>query len=330
MNIGFIGLGGIAGNYLNSLDRIDGTRVSAVCDINPDRANAAKERFNANAYADHRRMLDNEELDALFVCIPPFAHTDQEILAAEKGVHLFIAKPVGISFEHSLRVLEAVQKAGVITNVGYMWRHSDLTDKAAEIIGERKVGLAAGTTLVGTPGTPWWRVYEESGGQIVEQATHIYDAARYFCGEALRVHAWGVSDQNPAIDFEDSAVVNILFDNPDGGRTCANIVNSSISPGGGGYTLRLIGAGFHLNLDYGANHMSGHADGEAIQFSAKESGYYIQVERFVRAVRDGETYLIRSDYEDGLKSLALTLAANESLRTGEIAEVLNVVPQGGA
>ena len=136
--------------------------------------------------------------------------------------------------------------------------------------------------------------------------------------------------RTPAIDFEDSAVVNILFDDLEGGNTCASIINTSISPGGGGYTLRLIGTGFHLNLDYGANHMSGHADGEAIQFSANESGYYIQVERFVRAVRDGEEYLIRSDYEDGLKSLALTLAANESLRTGEVAEVLNVNPQGGA
>ena len=324
MNIGFIGLGGIAGNYLNSLDRIDGTRVSAVCDINPDRADAAKKRFNANAYADHRRMLDNEALDALFVCIPPFAHTDQEIIAAEKGVHLFIAKPVGLSFDNSLRVLEAVKKAGVITNVGYMWRHSDLTDKAEEIIRGRKIALAVGTTHVGTPGTAWWRVYDQSGGQIVEQATHVYDAARYFCGDAARVHAWGGSELNPAIDFEDSATVNILFQN----GSCGNISNTSISAGGGGYTLRLIGGGFNLDLNYGANHMSGHADGEAIQFGAQESGYYIQVERFVRAVRDGETDLIRSDYEDGLKSLALTLAANESLRTGEIAEVPNAAPQG--
>ena len=317
MNIGFIGLGGIAGNYLNSLDRIDGANVTAVCDINPERAESAKNRFNANAYSDHRAMLESETLDALFVCIPPAAHTDQEILAAQKGIHLFIAKPVGLDLENSIKALRAVQQAGIVSNVGYMWRHSDLTDKAAEIIQERPIALAIGTTHVGTPGTAWWRVFEQSGGQIVEQATHVYDAARYFCGEAERVQGWGTDHLNPSIDFEDSATVNILFEN----GVCGNITSTSIAHRTGLYSLQLIGDGFHLNLNYGGNHMSGNADGNAVDFRAQESGYYIQVERFVRAVRDGETDLIRSDFEDGLKSLALTLAANDALRSGNIEEV---------
>lgn len=310
--VGFIGVGGIAGSYLNSLSKLEDTQVTAVCDVNRERAESVAKPRNGSVYLDWHAMLEDESLDALFICIPPSAHTDQEAEAARRGIPTFVAKPVGLCLDTAKKTLEVIRRHGVLTSVGYMWRHSDLTDRALELIGEREIGMVIGNTHVNTPGTAWWRVYSESGGQIVEQSTHIFDLARYFCGEVVEVHAWGGSRLNPAIDFEDVTTANLRFD--DG--VVGNITSTSLVRTGR-YTLELIGADLHLIIEYAANRLTGHVGGDRVDFAGSESGYGIQVERFIRAIRESRPELIRSDYADGVRSLALTLAANESLQTGE-------------
>lgn len=319
MNAGFIGVGGIAGSYLNSLVKMGDARIRAVCDTNRDRAETVAKQHGAKAYLDPTAMLEEESLDALFICIPPFAHTNQEILAIQRGIPIFVAKPVTLCIETARSVLRELEQHPVITSVGYMWRHSDLTDHARELLDGKEIGMVLGNVHVNTPGTAWWRVYSESGGQIVEQSTHIYDLARYFCGEVDQVMGWGGSKLNPLLDFEDVTTVNLRFE----GGCVGNMTSTSLVRTGR-YTLELIGADFHLILEYARNRMSGHVGDKPIDFTASESGYYIQVERFVRAVRENQPELIRSDYLDGVKTLAVTLAANESLQMEEIVRVPKV------
>jgi predicted dehydrogenase len=312
LKVGFIGVGGIAGSYLNSLAKLEDVRVTAVCDVNRERAEAIAKPHNASVYLDFHAMLEDESLDALFICIPPSAHTDQEAEAARRGIPMFVAKPVGLCLDTATKALEVIRRNGVLTSVGYMWRHSDLTDKAQELLSNREIGMVIGNVHVNTPETAWWRIYSESGGQIVEQSTHLYDLARYFCGEVEEVQAWGGSRLNRAIDFEDVTTANLRFAN----GVVGNITSTSLVRTGR-YTLELIGNDVHLILEYAANRMTGNVGDERIEFHARESGYYIQVERFVRALREGKPELIRSDFADGVRSLALTLAVNESLQTGE-------------
>ena len=68
-------------------------KVVAMCDLVEQRAQEAAKEWNAQVFTDYRAMLNELELDAVYVCIPPFAHEDQEILAAEKGMALFVEKP---------------------------------------------------------------------------------------------------------------------------------------------------------------------------------------------------------------------------------------------
>jgi len=320
LKVGFIGVGGIAGSYLTSLAKLEDVRVTAVCDVNRERAESVAKSHGASVYLDHHAMLEDEALDALFVCIPPFAHTDQEAEAARRRIPLFVAKPVGLCLETARQTLEVIRRYGVLTSVGYMWRHADLTDKARELLGNREIGMVIGNVHVNTPGTSWWRVYSESGGQIVEQSTHLFDLARYFCGEVAEVQAWGGSRLNPLIDFEDVTTVNLRFVN----GVVGNITSTSLVRTGR-YTLELIAHDAHLILEYAANRLSGHLGEERIEYRGNESGYFIQVERFIRAIRESRPELIRSDYADGVRSLALTLAANESLQTGELISVPQVV-----
>jgi predicted dehydrogenase len=317
VRIGFIGVGGIAGNYLRSLDRL-GAQVTAVCDVDDSRAQSAAELRGARVYHHHEEMLDKEPLDALFVCVPPFAHSNQEILAAQRGIALFVAKPVALTLEKAREVEKAVAAAGVVNQVGYMWRYADITEEAKCIIGSREVGLVLGHVLTSLPGTAWWRVFARSGGQIVEQSTHVFDLARYFGGEVQQVFAWGRRKlippaDAPTLDFEDVTTVNLDFVNGAVGN-----VSSTSAIRGGRYSVEVIGRNLHLNLNYVSDTLTGTVDGESVDMKAEKSGYFEQVESFLQAVRQKDQSLVKSSYADAARTLAVTLAANASLQSGRV------------
>src|SRR5437016_3255 len=122
VKIGFVGTGGIANSHLGRLAEIEAAQIVALCDVAEERVQEASRRWGGKTYTDYRQMLETETLDALYVCIPPFAHENAEILAAQKGIHLFVEKPVVLDLELGVRIKEVVEKAGIITSVGYGMR----------------------------------------------------------------------------------------------------------------------------------------------------------------------------------------------------------------
>lgn len=87
--VGLIGAGGIARYHLRHLKQMDDVAVTAVTDVDAARAEEIASQTGARVFPDHRALLDSGTVDAVFVCVPPFAHTDQELLAAERGIHFF-------------------------------------------------------------------------------------------------------------------------------------------------------------------------------------------------------------------------------------------------
>lgn len=120
-------------------------------------------------------MLENEEMDALYVCIPPFAHEEQEIIAAEKGIALFVEKPVSVIMEKAREVDAAIRKNNVVSCVGFQGRYLDIITQTKDLLKDRPVGMAMGYWMGGMPQVPWWRRKEMSGGQAVEQTIHVTD-----------------------------------------------------------------------------------------------------------------------------------------------------------
>ena len=80
MRIGFVGTGGIANYHLEHLVKIKEAEIVALCDVAEERAKGAAKKYGGTAYSDYKKMLDKEKLDALYICVPPFAHQSQELL----------------------------------------------------------------------------------------------------------------------------------------------------------------------------------------------------------------------------------------------------------
>jgi myo-inositol 2-dehydrogenase/D-chiro-inositol 1-dehydrogenase len=85
---GFIGAGGNARGHMTRLSAVDEARIVAICDVSEDAAQSAADEFGGSVYTDHHDMLDEVEMDALYISVPPFAHTDAELLPRKRPASL--------------------------------------------------------------------------------------------------------------------------------------------------------------------------------------------------------------------------------------------------
>ncbi|MBM3240454.1 Gfo/Idh/MocA family oxidoreductase [Candidatus Poribacteria bacterium] len=317
MKIAFIGAGGIAGNYRGSLKRLQ-RPITAICDINAERAAQVAGAENATAYIHHGEMLEKEKPEVVFICIPPGAHTTQVADAARTGAAVFVAKPIALDIDTANRTLDAIDKAGVLNQVGYMARYSDITAKAKEIIGEKELSMGFGRFLCRMgAGHPWWGKFAISGGQMLEQSTHVFDLLRYFLGDVTEVQAFGIKDVSKSIaDFEECTVCNLHFAN----GAVGNVTSTCVAGAPEGFAAELVGDNLYLKLILDLK-LRGSVEGKQIDYDGVESGYFRQVEQFMQAVETNNQSLIRSSYADAVKTLAVTLAANCSLETGKVEKV---------
>lgn len=315
VRIGFVGVGGIAQAHLDALSKIEGVQLVAFCDLDASRAEAAAARFGGRAYTDYEALLREQSLDALYVCVPPHAHEGAEERAAEKGIHLFVEKPVARTLERARQVEAAIHKAGVLSAVGYHFRYYAATERARERLQGLPVALTIGYWHGGMPGVAWWRQHALSGGQLVEQTTHIVDLARYLVGEIQEVHAYfaqGVAPLPfPDGDVSEAGVVAMRFAN----GAVGVITNTCMLNAPGEVALkiytpdRILEVGWGKLIETEANRRE--------EFSARDNPYLSEDRAFIEAIRTGNGSLIRSPYADAVRTLAVTLAADESARIGK-------------
>ena len=79
------------------------TRLVAFCDLQRERAVEQAAKYPAAVYTDYREMLDKETLNAVYRLTPSNTRGDQEIMAAERGLHLFVEKPLNFDLEQTLQ-----------------------------------------------------------------------------------------------------------------------------------------------------------------------------------------------------------------------------------
>jgi myo-inositol 2-dehydrogenase / D-chiro-inositol 1-dehydrogenase len=187
--IACVGSGFIAGRHLAALSGFDDVEIVAVADAVPERAVAIAARYGARPHGDALDLLGSEELDAVWFCVPPFAHGALEEAAVARRLPFFVEKPLAADLATAERVAGKVARAGLLTAVGYHWRQLSSVRRAAELLRDRPPHLVTGLWLDKTPAPPWWSSRAASGGQVLEQTTHIFDLARLLVGEVDGVTA---------------------------------------------------------------------------------------------------------------------------------------------
>ncbi len=322
VRVGFVGAGGIAGAHMNSLEKVANAQIVAFSDLDEGRAQRAAARFGANAYTDYREMFAREELQAVYVCVPPMAHSDAEILAAQQGIHLFIEKPVAINIAKAQEIQAAVETAGIFASVGYHWRSYDVTAQVKQELASHTVGMVMGYWIGGLPGVPWWRRMDGSGGQMVEQTTHIVDLARYYCGEIRSVYATyalRTLQDVENLDVPDVGTMVVEFESGVIGHIANGcLLNQGYTVGLNILTRDLVIEQRHGTVKFLRRH-------ETTEVRTQVNATVVEDQTFIDAVESGDGSAIRSPYADAVRTLAVSLAGNLSAQRRERVEVAEIL-----
>jgi myo-inositol 2-dehydrogenase/D-chiro-inositol 1-dehydrogenase len=309
--VGIIGAGWIVKVHLRVLSGFDDVKVVGIASRNPDSAGPLAEAAGARVYPDYRSMLDAAELDAVFVCLPPYAACEPVLAVVDRGIALFAEKPLGLDEEGPARIAKSIHDKGVVSCVGYQWRYLEVVDRARELLESRPPQLVVGSWLGETPGAKWWIRKDQSGGQILEQATHIFDLARYLAGEMEPTAAAGRRVPRPAYpesDILDVTETAVRF----ASGAIGSFSTTSLLAGPHRVGLDIVSDGLGLTLEILEPRLVVQLGKETTTIappSQFETPYRLQNRSFIDAVQ-GKPNRIRSPYDDALLTHHVTLAAS--------------------
>jgi len=337
LRLGIIGCGGICAAHLKGLAAMSDLEIVGMADPQKPHMDARVAELKAinpdaspQTFADGVEMIAATGPDVVYIMIPPYAHGPMERACIERKIPFFTEKPMALDMGFVREIAAEVEKAGLLTCVGYMNRYRKGVQKARELFKKDPAALAFGDWIGGSPnpkptdtgGGSWWTVMSKSGGQAVEQCTHTFDLVRFICGEAVEVFAHAATGFNVGLynyDVHDASLVNIKLKN--GG--IANLVSACMAnAGGGGVTLNIFGhdtTAMFSGWEHNVKILQVGKEPEEIK--GEGDIFVIEDTAFLNAVRKRDGSGIQCQYSDGLKSLELGLAANQSMATGKPVEI---------
>lgn len=335
VRVAFVGAGRMATAHVASLAALPQAEVVAMADVDPDAVdrvpeNAAEEMARREltgqaptpvGYTDYAAMLRKEKPDAVYVVVPPAVRGEIELDLVRRGLPLLVEKPLALQLPIAGRILREIKEREVIAGSGYLYRYASWARRAKELIGDRPVGQATGNRFARyrPDAIRWYNRMSTGGGQLTETATHQVDLLLHLAGGVRTVFAtggsrrageWGEDDiydvQSVVFLFESGAV---------GGFTC-----NLLSPHRHSWEVRVDCEGF--SLEFGASEVLRVVDDEGESEEPMEGDPLLEESRgFVDAVAQGRPELVLSSYESGVRTLAVTLAADRSERTGRPVDV---------
>jgi UDP-N-acetyl-2-amino-2-deoxyglucuronate dehydrogenase len=344
IKFGLLGCGRIAKRHADLLGggHIAGAKLVAVCDDQPERADAIAARFGVPAFYNIDEFLGQEGLDAVSVLTPSGMHPAHAIATAKAGKHVIVEKPMALRLQDADTMIRACDAAAVKLFVVKQNRFNVPVVKAREALEAGRFGRL----VLGTVRVRWcrdqayydhdkWRgTWAYDGGVLANQASHHVDMLEWFFGDVVSVHARGATAL-VNIETEDTAVATLRFKN---GALGIIEATTAVRPKDLEGSLSILGekgtveiAGFAVNKIRHwqfAEELSSDAD-VMEKFSVNPPnvygfGHQAYYEHVVKCLNDQSPALV--DGLQGRKSLELISALYESIETGKEVS-LNFVPQ---
>jgi predicted dehydrogenase len=312
--VAIIGYGGMADRHLDAFGAIGGIEVVGVSGRDEAKARAFGDKRGIPSFAELDQMLDEAKPDAVFICLPPGAHGAVEDALIARGIPFFIEKPLATDYAQASDIARKVQRAGLVTSVGYHWNYLDSMERAREFLGERKPVWIEGQWLTTRPPPQWWSKKNESGGQLVEQVTHLFDAARKLAGEAKQVTGLTADVERAHVEGTDVPEVSsalVQFENGAIGTFHGTVV----MPKSHRVAIDVI-CDDGTKLEITPDKLVVIEGDRRTEYKSEGNPTEREDRAFLEAVRTGDTSGIKSTYADALRSHRLATRAQESADRG--------------
>jgi predicted dehydrogenase len=328
LGVGIIGTGWVSGEYIRAFSINPHTEVISLCSRSKERAATKAAEYNlknCTCVTDPEDMVKLQGLDIVCINTPNFLHAEQAILAAEHKKHIVIEKPIATHWQDMKRMKEAVDKAGVITIVGFVLRWNKLFITVKKMIEDGVLGKVFYVEVDYLHAiTPEylcypWSIKKETGGSILQVGgCHAVDGLRWFVGdEATQVVALSMGYRP---DFEQDTTITFVarFKNGAMGKVCCSydVACPYI------YNLEIFGDRGTLRNDklWAVQSFPGQDEWITIPTTTPDSGdvthhpFPDEVDHFVDCILQNKKTIV--DLDDAIKTFEIIEAADRSAENG--------------
>ncbi len=326
LRIGIVGAGWIATDHRVVLEKL-GHEIVAVCDLDRERADALT-GGRARVYGDWRALLDTEELDAVWIATPPLHHAAPAIAAFERGLSVYLEKPVARTLEDARAIVEAWERTGTVCAVGYQWHATEALETLRHELEGQELAVLLGLSVGPTTPRPWFLERTGGGGNVLERGSHQLDLTRAVAGEVVSVQTTAspvvlAQGEGERGDIEDAATLVLRFAS---GAIGTIVVAWTRAGQPRRYSLDVVASEATLQLELDPwFKLSGRVRDREVERGMGVHPFERSVVRFLEAARTGDQSLVFCTPRDALGTLATALACERSLlengRVVELAEI---------
>lgn len=200
VKVGVVGLGAIAHvAELPALSEIPGVRLVAAYSRTEETRRKAASKYNIEKLCATFDEFMKVDMDCAFVLTPKPNHTEYVMPLLEAGRHVFLEKPLALTLDEGRAMAAKAEERKCLLMVAFNRRYAPVYRKAKEAFADRRLDICV--CGKGRNGSEY--------RATLENAIHMVDLMRYFCGEAVEVQAFS---QYSNIDYEDGCTAHIRFD----------------------------------------------------------------------------------------------------------------------
>ncbi|MGI8922513.1 MAG: Gfo/Idh/MocA family protein [Fimbriimonadales bacterium] len=195
-----VGCGFMGRMHANVYSTLDNARLTAVADHRPEILDRFAEDFGASKYASLENLLQNEEVDAIDVCLPTHLHNVATTMAARAGKHVFCEKPMALTLDEADEMIAECESTGVRLMIGHCIRFWPEYAHLKKITCENRLGKLLSINLTRYGEFPFWSSDNwladegKSGGGALDMHIHDTDFALYLLGEPKEMVSFGSVD----------------------------------------------------------------------------------------------------------------------------------------
>lgn len=229
IRVGLIGAGKMGISHYAILGAHPRVQVTAVADSTTYVTSALRKHIGVETYRDYRRMIDAGALDCVLVATPTATHFEAASYALDRGLHVFVEKPLCLEPAQSKQLAELARARSRANQVGYHNRFIGTFRETRRLVREGALGEVyhvAGTAfgqVVVRPktGFTWRSKKSEGGGCLHDYASHVIDLMNFIVGpgaEVLGAHLRSIYSK----DVEDAVYATLRYPNGASGQIETN------------------------------------------------------------------------------------------------------------
>lgn len=317
----------------NMKHHVDRAEMIAVSDVVEESAKKAAEELGVHKiYLDYHEALQDPEVDAVVIASPTRYHCEIAVEAARAGKNIFCEKPMAMNVQECDLMIEAAKKYGVKLQIGFMRRFDQAFRKAKQMIDDGVIGeVVSIKSKTRGPSTPkeWMYDIRKSNGPLAEVNSHDIDTVRWLSGSEVK-KLYAVAGNYRCLDakekwpdFYDTVLMNVSMEN----GTIGNIDGAQGVKYGYDAGVEVLGTNGCIRVGELRDHKvelymsNGKTSGDIVDSwrSLYHEAYIEEDKSFVECILKDTEPVVQG--KDGKMAVAIVLAGNESIRTGEIVEV---------